>query len=546
MTDEFVSFSEFQQEPKFPHKTSQRLVDEQNANLFAEAAEASATAAALSAEQAAASLAAVTELSESIDGTITEAAEEAAAAVAANIAGSVAAASASAVLAEEHAETAETQAGVATAQAVIATQAAEDADSASTAAEGFATAASGSASAASGSAVASAASAAAAAASVATLPTPAMKSLQHVRVNLAADGFEAVPRISVDTSYNVGSGETFTTLGAFSTALRYSTKDAGVRIDVVLTSDVTETSAVLWDVGDNVYLSCSGSSRTITLAAHDAFPEIANSNNTAGFFVPKNNSLKISGSLEPIFVTNFGSSAYCGVCALGAIQSDNVLGPFKIGDATGTKPTNGIYLHGATAEAQFVLGDCGVSRTGLAEATVIHGAFNRSSASSQAFEFQSCLVRGYIAPSLSDLLSLLTYNSDVDMQITENRSVGANGLLTAFASNVVLHDSDTAGYTLTADANCNGPVVYLRRSRLIIDNVDFDISSAGASCTNCVSGDDGSEIVARGSTFTGSGGDYALYGAKGTRIFGSGNTYTTLTGSNLTSTWAAGGQYLNA
>lgn len=432
------------------------------------------------------------------------------------------------------------------------------------AAAASAAAAAASATSASGSATAASASAAAAAASAALLSpiTDAMPAYTVVARPAGTTGAASAYALNqkkflalaVGSAYgyalSVGPAQAYTDLG---TALHEFVERGyhfGSTLEITLTGDTTEVAYVVFPVGIKTKIIIAGN-RTLSGAAG---VDLVGNETYACFHVPQGAWVEVYSAGAYTLTFDCANTSAAGVAPESTLMVDGAL------TVTGTANIALTATAGALKPTYLMSG----KSPHIAAATAAGNKItvnNDASSGYAVYIFGGHVGAAFVCASSANTdtvvlagcsLALLAYDGFTSItasgcvgtiSISEASTVADRHLLYAYTSTISI--DGLGGNLVLASATCNAHIVTSVRSDITIDEADFNIASAGASCTRVVDALTG-RVTAYNSIFTGQVGDYALYGANGSELRGSGNTYTTLTGSNLTSTWAAGGQYLNA
>lgn len=344
--------------------------------------------------------------------------------------------------------------------------------------------------------------------------------------------------IETDTTITVGTGGTYATLAAAISYLYKERVKPGVRITLSILSNLTETVSVTFPPGVIIRVRSSGAARTITGAIQSSAYENA-------FVIP------VGADVE------FGNDAYGTTldAETSVANRDSVLhvmGTLRIDTAGLT-----LKCSSSSRKTRYLLsGVCG---------TIYADRENEITLNNDADTGSVDLVGGSL------IGVCLVANSTSQTDAANLDGVRVDTLLTAdsvthnlFGCSALFEVSGDNTFVRRAiSANDGSDVVVAGSGTQIIDmgstnkffeviDSDFKLRSGSFDFQSNPTGDayivhaTRSRVHSGSVTFIGSAGDVALYGASGSTLYGSGNTYTTLTNSNLTSTWAAGGQFLDA
>lgn len=354
-----------------------------------------------------------------------------------------------------------------------------------------------------------------------------------------------VSTISTNTTITVGTGGTYATLAAAINYLYAQRVKPGIVIRLNLLANVTETTEVWFPTGMILELASNGAARTVTGTCAGG--------GRSAFNVPKGCDLRIAGSYGVVLDTSNSSG---GATATLRNEGDIYIGQTLTLKATGSSTASQKYLlysFGGSFYAPETGGDIIISDdayTGSNVVTagkIIGGNFHDVTfatagaepilqvdfegasvhtdlaADSPTHKFSGCNARIRVPGTNTFVRRLLTAGeaSDVFVKFSNSHVInmgGTNKFIEVISSSLVVERA-TLDFQSNPSLDTDAYIIHATRSRVITEGCDFTAAAAG---------------------------DYALYGISGSTLYGSGNSYTTLTSSNLNSTWAANGQFLGA
>lgn len=347
--------------------------------------------------------------------------------------------------------------------------------------------------------------------------------------------------ITVDTTLTVGTGGTYAKLADVMTYLFGKRVKPGVTITLSILSNITELTTVTFTPGVRFALTGSGSTTLTGASVADL----------DAYYIPQGCEVVIPFVNGPSLTISCTGDNF----AMSVLRNDGMLTLNKDLVITAASNSSSKYLVYSPKGGVFIKG----TESGGSSAKVTLD--NNGGTSAGVIYGGKVYGMSFVANSEIQTDPLSFYSSNIDTELfdtsvthnlyrsTLNAKINTGSY---FRSPVGVYDSSRVSLsassgspTCTADTSMSSPFISCAASSLVIDNVSIDISALGSGEKHCIEAD-ASNVIAHDSVFTGAAGDYALYGTNGSTLQGSGNTYTTLTASNLTSTWAAGGIYQNA
>lgn len=352
-----------------------------------------------------------------------------------------------------------------------------------------------------------------------------------------------VSTISTDTTITVGTGGTYATLAAAINYLYTQRVKPGIVIRLNLLANVTETTEVWFPTGMILEFASNGAARTVTGTC-------AGSGRSA-FNVPKGCDLRVAGSYGVVLDT---SNSAGGATATLRNEGDIYIGQTLTLKATGSNVASQGYLlysfggsfYAPAAGGDIIISDDAYSGAAFVAGKIIGGNFHDVTFATAGAE-----------PILQVDFEGASVHTDLAADSPTHRFSGCNASIRVSGTNTFVRRLLTADEASDVCVEFSGShIIDMGGTNKFIEVVSSSLVVEGATLdfqSNPSLGADAyiihatrSRVITEGCDFTAAAGDYALYGIDGSTLYGSGNSYTTLTSSNLNSTWAVNGQFLDA